>query len=167
MTNSKPCMLRVVAAAYSLTPASGRTVEYVMRPGLQRSYRAQDWDVALVSAGASTPRVSKVFDYPCPPGGALCLAARGAWSLWGDGTPIEPTGPYDRLDISVEVDGVSDAAVEVRLGPLSGHVEFVRGPNCGRARLRCFASRGMFDVGHWTRLVLCQLAFDDAAPTPL
>ena len=141
--------------------------------GHRRPAGAFDWDVRQLNHQLETIATGTVFGHQVWREPLLCLAARGAWSLWNDNTPLLASDRCNGLVIEVTygVDAISFIQVAADHRG-SRYIGSCAGNSSGMAAatsclsLTTLDSVRRRDVGHWIRAVLSELAFGDVKPLP-
>lgn len=171
VAHAAACGLRDLRVHSSTRNADGEwqtAVAFRLSAGRRRTGKARDWDVEQVAPTEDCAAKGTVFQHVLHGEPLLCLAARGAWSLWNDNVPLVDSDACDGLAIEVTSDSAVVAMIRLRLGPcgslFSGwcrHDEMTM-----RLSMATFDPVRRRDVRHWTRLTLSELAFGDLAPPP-
>lgn len=136
-----------------------------MRRGRGRVGLAHDWGVTLLNNSGKPCREAELHGHQFTREPLLGLAARGAWTLWNDDVPFEAKQLCRALRIRVLSDEKFVAEVLLVLDQVGGTLTGWAWPH-RQLCVATFETPGPRDVGHWTRLVLCEVAFADVQPRP-
>ena len=127
---------------------------------------AEDWVVSQLGPAEAYGAQGTVFDHVLHREPLLCLAARGAWSLWNDNVPFVDFVACKRLAIEVSSDVAAVALILVCASEQGTHYS---GWSCQEdmsLSMETFDTVRRRDVGHWIRLTLNEVAFGNVSPLP-
>jgi len=139
-------------------------VAFELKQGRLRSRNSRDWLAVQLSQQNAILAESAVYGYRPGMEPLLGLAARGAWALWGDSTPVREIVRCHGLLVQLFRDDQMIAEVMHTLGSTHGTYSGWSRDEQSVIAARAFRYARLFDVGHLLRLVLCELAFDDVTP---
>jgi hypothetical protein len=140
-------------------------VAFELSQGRKRASGARDWNVQERHPDGSIRR-GTVHQHLASGEPKLCLVARAAWTLWNDDMPMVETGKYVGLEVVVKNNTSLIAMISLDVGRTGTEAKGYCYETRSALAMRSLDSMRAHDVGHWTRLTLCEMAFGEVAPPP-